>query len=60
MKYKVTFENGQVSVYDTVTQFDEFKTLFTTAIAFEILDGDSTPETAEVKVPARKVVKKNG
>jgi len=55
MKYKVTFDNGQVSVYDTKTPLDEFKAQFNTAVAFEVIGGQPVP-VIEVPVAVEPVV----
>lgn len=56
MKYRVTFENGQISVYDTKTPFDEFKNQFTLAKKVENLEEAVIP-VAEEKPAAPEVEK---
>ena len=52
MKYQVTFEDGQINVYDTKTPFDEFKGQFTSAKEFVQLDGEPVAEVV-VNEPAK-------
>lgn len=53
MKYQVTFSNGQVSVYDTKTSFEEFSQGFPGAVC-KNLDAPVVEDEAPKSKKAKK------